>query len=323
MFKNIFSLVFLGNLILFYSQNIYCDDNSKWKNIQDEYKRVFKVVNNISISASEKYITVRNFIEKYGIETPYSLNLFPHYIKRCIRNNKIAYCYYDNKIFISSEYDYASSFIKGYAAVRIGKKWGIIDVNGKVIVDINYSADDIKYRIKKLREKNNVIDVSFDDENQYIIQIFPNGVIVFDRKGNLIIPLKYQSILWFVNNITWVNFNGKWGVIDKKDRKIIDFKYDEVDNFYEGLSRFRINKKWGFVDMKGNELIKAEYDYANNFSDGLAMVELNNKIGFIDRNGNIKIPLKYEWGESFSNGIAKIKLNGKEGYVDNEGNEMF
>ena len=100
-------------------------------------------------------------------------------------------------------------------------------------------------------------------------------------------------------------------------------KYDYVGDFIENLARVELNGKWGYIDKEGKEVIPLKYDFAWSFSEGLACVGLNGKSGFIDKEGKEVIPFKYDDAGPFSKGLALVRLNGKWGYIDKNGIEYF
>jgi len=115
---------------------------------------------------------------------------------------------------------------------------------------------------------------------------------------------QYDYVGQFIDGITSVCNNSKWGFIDKAGREVIPLKYDAV-MFSDGMIAVRIDDKWGFVDRNGNELIPIVYDSVGSFSDGFAMVSgggslittewgtyyNGSKWGLIDKSGREVIPL--------------------------------
>jgi len=143
-----------------------------------------------------------------------------------------------------------------------------------------------------------------------------------DKKGNIVIPAKYDAAYPFSEGLAGVYVNGKWGFIDKNDNMVIPAKYDPAYPFSEGLAKVYVNGKWGFIDKNDNMVIPAKYDSADSFSEGLGTVYVNDKWGFIDKNDNMVIPAKYDEAYSFSEGKAYVKLNGRGFFIDKDGKEV-
>ena len=87
----------------------------------------------------------------------------------------------------------------------------------------------------------------------------------------------------------------KWGFIDKRGNVVVPFKYDWVDKFSEGLACVELNGKYGCIDKQGNVVVPIKYDKVDDFSENVIVVGLNGKYGCIDKQGNVVVPLKYGW----------------------------
>jgi hypothetical protein len=80
---------------------------------------------------------------------------------------------------------------------------------------------------------------------------------VADTSGNIIVPLIYEQVLAYSEDLLAVKKNGKWGFIDRKGKEKIPCIYDEAFNFgyYEGekgFARVRKENQWMFIDHDGN-----------------------------------------------------------------------
>ena len=48
---------------------------------------------------------------------------------------------------------------------------------------------------------------------------------------------------------------GQTGYIDKKGKVVIPLKYEDAHNFKEDMAAVKSNGKWGFIDITGIELV--------------------------------------------------------------------
>jgi len=120
----------------------------------------------------------------------------------------------NDNIVIPFKYDYAFSFINGYAVVRLNNKWGFIDRKGKEVIPLKYERA-----------------CSFTEYGLAGVKL--NGKCGFiDINENVIIPFKYEEVsdkycTWPCGNIGLgpVMKDGKWGIIDRNEKIIIPFKY--------------------------------------------------------------------------------------------------
>ena len=132
---------------------------------------------------------------------------------------EIFYGYIDEKNgieIIPLIYDDAGKFTKGLAGVKLGQKWGYIDITGKVIIPIIYDAVFTSWpepSLVKLNGKFGFIDIS----------------------GTVTIPIIYDNagIFSLVNNYARVSLNNKWGTVDKAGNILIPIIYDKLTQTYE------------------------------------------------------------------------------------------
>ena len=146
-----------------------------------------------------------------------------------------------------------------------------------------------------------------------------------DEQGKEAVPLVYDTVERFYNDVAMVMRNKKVGFVNKTGKEVIPAKYDGIywKGLHEGLIAVVNDNKYGFVDAKGNEVIALKYDAADDFSEGLAAVMLNKKIGFIDTSGKLVINCQYEHLQhGFYQGKATVTLNGKTFFIDKTGKEI-
>ncbi len=247
------------------------------------------------------------------------------------------FCIIDLKTLISGSYNwtyYANNRINGE---NIEVKTYAHDLCEQYADVFKKLLDDSKPEKKSLQKKSFVSD----KQTKPILNLkkyAPNlpNLIPFrkgkkwgfcDKDKNIIIPIEYEDVSLFKNNLALVRLNGKYGYINQENQEIIKIKYGYLNDFSDGLCIARLESSWGpygFLNEEGKVKIDFKYniDYNNNinsFSCGLALMKKNNLIGFIDKNENLKINFKYEDGFSFSEGLAAVKFNGKWGFIDKNG----
>lgn len=120
------------------------------------------------------------------------------------------------------------------------KKYGLIDVNEKVIFQMEYE---------------NIFAISKD-----IISYEKNKKFVLvNSKGYSISSAEYDNLYKMSDNRAKVGRNGKFGFIDEKGKEVIACKYDEVDNmFYKGKVKVKLNGTKFEIDPNGNEVTVSE-----------------------------------------------------------------
>ncbi len=195
---------------------------------------------------------------------------------------------------------------KYYIAIDKNDIYTIVDADGNVLVDDNYTY--IEYL-----------------PNDYFIvaREGKNGII--DSTGKFIVDLKYTSIFSFndthlieaeiTDTQTIELYNTKMEKVASMDNAIIK-EYEPSDinpNRYILLSS---ENDFAYYDVNGNQ-IEAK-DVFPNMS--LYAKKIDGKWGFVDKQGNIKVENKYEMATDFNQyGFAGIKENGKWGVINQEG----
>ena len=170
-----------------------------------------------------------------------------------VHNNKYTYI---NNVFkeLSEEYDYATSFIDGMAAVKKGNQWSIINSAREEIGSGVYS--DILVDEYNFCSKFGVVFAKVDD---FYYLINKNGKKVGEHKFEDAKP-------FFEDSITAVKLNGKWGFINKEGVLIIEPEYEDAQPFGNGLGAVKIDGKWGFVNKSNRLLIENEFEDVKCFS---------------------------------------------------------
>ena len=177
------------------------------------------------------------------------------------------YTYLNSELMpMFGEYDYASTYNGGIAAVKNGNNWSLIDENGKNITEVEYV--DIK-----LDEKQ----IAFRNERAFVSK--NNGeYIMVDTSGKQVGALVFEDARVFNGTYpTAVKIDGKWCFVDADGKLISKNKYDDARAFSNGLAAVCIGEKWGFVDLNEKLVIEANYLDAKDFNDkGSCFVKINN-----------------------------------------------
>jgi hypothetical protein len=186
-------------------------------------------------------------------------------------------------------------------------KWGILNANGASLVAPRYD--------NLMRFNFGLIGASLDNKFGYI-----------DKKGNVVVPFKYESGSVFLDNgLAIVVANKKTGCIDTKGNEVIPFAFDGIKKFNKWPAPAKKNDKWGYIDHQGKTVIEFQYQDAWDFQEnGLAFATTINKgKGGIDSLGREMIPFAFDDIRDFKGGIAPAKFLGSWGYIDQKGKPVI
>lgn len=187
------------------------------------------------------------------------------------------------------------------APVKVGEKYGFIDVTGKFVIQPQFQA--------AMRFYEDFAAVRIDNKWGFI-----------DRQGKIVIQPQYESVLGYSEGLAAVLINGKWGFIDTKGNVIISPQYEKFSYFKNGAALVIKDHEISVINKSGTMLAKSFVD-ATYFSDGLAAVKVEGKWGFIDAFGNMKIRPQFDnVVECFIGDRAGVEVNGKWGVIDSNGN---
>ena len=151
------------------------------------------------------------------------------------------------------------AFINGFAAVRDGEKWYIVDEtlkkSEKAFDHIKTDFVDVAFRMQRGFGKI--------DESYYLI----------DTSGEVVNGEAYEDADVFFNGYAAVEKNGKWGFIDENGTQIIEPQYDDAKSFANGYAAVCRNGEWFFIDEAGEEVISGDFSGAYDMrADGCAFV---------------------------------------------------
>lgn len=228
--------------------------------------------------------------------------------------------------------------------VRFGKKWGLIDAEGRYLAKPVYDGLDF-------RRDQEFIHVRIDGLSE--TGVARHGFI--DRRGREVIKPEWSQISWFEDNLAnarspvtgkWtllgtdgkpalgqeldgplqfseglaaVSVNKKFGVLNSRLEWVLQPQYDEIGDFKEGRARLRRNGHWGYLSRDGQIMIDPVFEGAQDFSEGRAGVQMVNRWGFIGLDGKLVAQPAYDSVRPFQNGMAMVIERGKIGYVNAEG----
>jgi tetratricopeptide (TPR) repeat protein len=155
------------------------------------------------------------------------------------------------------EYEMASMFQNGSAAVKSDGKWMLVNTKGEVISD---SYEEIVLDYAGRYFVDGLILAKTSDETYGL----------YDEKWNLKAEIECSDTdIDTSDGLIAICQNGKWGYANTSGEMVIEPTYDEAKSFSNGVAAVRAGDLWGFIN-KENQLV---IDYQ--FTD----------VGYMDANG--------------------------------------
>ncbi len=181
--------------------------------------------------------------------------------------------------------------------VKINKKWGLIDMDGTLVMEPKY--DLLGDRIGNTRTSGGLISVP------YVIVQLNNQLGLINARGQEVLPPLYDDIVnAFADSVFTVKKDGNLLVVNQKGETIFDGKYEEVIPIPRDREHFIVKEKgkYGLVKKGEGYVIPNEYALLEvnkirqpflNFQTE-ASLELEQK-GLISFKNKIIFPAEYEF----------------------------
>jgi hypothetical protein len=164
------------------------------------------------------------------------------------------------------------------AKVKMNGKWGIIDKNGRFVVEPFYCA---------VRSFHCGMAAFSDVPVQRSQRLYQLAIDDLDGRVDKPLPIHRWAS---ADGAGWGYYEpGHWGFVDEAWRVVIPATFKRVKDFSEDLAGVVRDGKWGFVSKDGHFAIEPRFDAVEDFSDGLSIVTLHGEDGCIDTSGEFVV----------------------------------
>ncbi len=200
------------------------------------------------------FIKINNYTVE---EVPIKRKLENHKIVRVINGNQASIGLYgiidSNNKFITKPNNMLIAIKSNYIyLVDIDYHEGMMTKDGRWIGEMgvyNYKDKESQmYSELKDEVERDLIIIYKKDGRKFLY-----GYLNFD--GKIQIPMIYEEVSFFSEELAAVKFNGKWGYINKNGEKVIEFNYSEAANFKNGEALVKSDGKEFKIDKLGNKKV--------------------------------------------------------------------
>ena len=207
----------------------------------------------------------------------------------------------------------------GYYAIYENGKWGVINGEGKTVIEPTYEE---MIAIPDVTKDVFIVtyNVNYEDETYQSKAINSKNQTLFTNYSKVEVISNYnkQNSLFYYDNCLKVEKDGKYGLIDFSGKQLIDCLYDEitpVPYLKNSLITEKDGKK-GLISSMGAVLINNEYSditgLTEAYEDGYIVKNTEEKYGVIGTNKKIVVPVQYESISSAHSGdFYIVKEEGK------------
>ncbi len=264
-----------------------------------------------------------------------------------------------------------------YMYIREEDKVGVLHRSGKFIAPIEFreifqfsEGYATAYKVRNdslfkyyLDTLGNLVDVTRYDRiyNFYdgFAKVKKDSLFGFiNTNGVEVVKCRYKSAIYFQNGISYIEVDGRKGVVDTLGNEKFNFASNIEDTlvnerdsagwylsyksrniqrkeYYEqmipnsfGLFMIKRDGKFGYIDSTLSVVIPVEYEvsYYGDFEyneHGLLILERDGKKGIVDRHNKVVVPFIFDRINPFENGIARVFKSDKCGIIDTTGRHIF
>jgi hypothetical protein len=164
-----------------------------------------------------------------------------------------------------------SDFSNGYAAVKMFKKFGLIDTSGILVSgqnfdEVNFIGESMygvkknnKWGYSKIDNPKAAIKFTYDHitnfRNDKAIVRSGKNTGVINSKGAIVIPFDYENLTWLSDELLISYSNGKLGVIDTDNEVLVDPVYDEFSFLGENFLQVSSANGYAWFDLRSKKII--------------------------------------------------------------------
>ncbi|MBK7871405.1 MAG: WG repeat-containing protein [Saprospiraceae bacterium] len=214
-----------------------------------------------------------------------------------------------------------------YFPVKLNKKWGLIDAEGKMALQPVYDAigefKEFGYAVMQRNggvgllnaQGKEIIPPRYDDLkvlDSLLMAVMDNGEWqVVNLHGEIVLPKGYERLKLLNDRYIAFRKNDKWGLVDNRGRQISPPKYDDLRLEKKDVFLVREGQKLGLLSADGDEMLPGIADEINIFNDSLFFYKSGSNWGAVDENGANIVPPKYEAYTKISDTYIKLISNGR------------
>ncbi|GHU31918.1 hypothetical protein FACS189497_13140 [Betaproteobacteria bacterium] len=224
--------------------------------------------------------------------------------------------------------------------VRIGKKWGYINIRGKEIVPPRFDevydnkklvGDEVLALVREgdrwfwINHAGKEVTPSYLAVNNPKPKEFNGKFAYVDERGLIVIPPRFNRAQYFRDGWALAMPDDQWLAINAKG-EVIETPESLVGRVT--LTKFQRYGKFGYCSGSRSSceiMIQPRFDAAYDFAaNDRARVMMNGKWGYINSMGKEVIPLRFDYALGFfADDLAAVQFDGKWGYINARGETII
>ncbi len=230
-------------------------------------------------------------------------------------------------------------YFADYFVVREGSKFGLLDINAKVVLPIEYdymAPFFLKYlntvivgknkkvglfRIDSTGTKHVEVPMEYDDiwidEENFKLKVRQGDKVDYFFVDQPLFDMAYNDVQYYEDiNRVMVKLKGKWGMVTPEGEELIPLAYSKIHVLKTNQFMVQKKGKWGLLNGQGKELIPVLYDeFDYRPKKDIFFVNKGGKWGIVSIKKGILLPPKYEDLYTLPNRNYLVKQKGLWGIV--------
>ena len=236
-----------------------------------------------------------------------------------LKDGQFGYMDQSGQQVIAAQFDDASAFVEGLAAVSKNSLYGLINKKNENIVDFKFldiTATEHGY-------------IAEDSSGFYLLsrqgQFFQQKALEWEEAQQTLLAMNWQKtpeLPQVASKYEVIQKNGKVG-LNKRGKNILPAKYEQIISPPQATYIFaKIGKNLHYFDSTGKRLEINDLEWflnapelASFTKENVAIFSKGSKLGLLDTKGRIVVKNSYEAAQPVYEGLWPVQQNGKWGLV--------
>ena len=220
---------------------------------------------------------------------------------------------------------------KSYFTSYNDNKWGVIDSEGKNVIDPSYK-EMIVIPNSKVPVFICTYDVNYETGEYSTKALNEKGEKIFTQysKVEAIQNKDKNNNFWYDKDILKVQKDGKYGLLKISGEEILPTEYEEIIAIsgIENAYKIMQNGKVGIVNNEGKIVVEPKYAdidvLGEDNKSGFIVKDDSGKYGIIDYSNNQILEIKYDGIEKvYGNDLYVVTVDGKQKLVNKENADVL
>ncbi len=199
-----------------------------------------------------------------------------------------------------------SLLAQNYYPVKINQKWGLIDTSGQLVIAPDYDV------------------IGTTQKYGYTLMQQAGKIGLLNKKGQLLLPAKYDEIKILDTNFIVVFLNQEQQVVTAKGQVVLKGNdYKQLTVLSPQLLVFKQNDLFGCVNTIGKKILFAEYEEISLHKNQYLKVKKGLQYGLTDLTGKSILPVVADAFNILENGMIFYLKGVLWGAVSKNGNALI